>query len=118
MCSKIKFYCGPINSMDIWTIIYGLTLILLEPEVLSLGHQYKARPAGTSVYSMLTDQLLVLILISLKFIMNIFKNERCIIPFKNFSRLRVNTVLSSYKQKIFYIFSRGNFLPSCEFYPS
>ena len=47
-----------------------LTLILLEPKVISLCHHYRARPACTSVQSdqviLLADQLEVPILIPLK----------------------------------------------------
>ena len=63
-----------------------LTLILLEPKVISICHQYRARLACTSVqsdqalYCWLTNyQLQIIILISLKMIMGSFK--RWIIPF-------------------------------------
>ena len=58
-----------------------LTLILLELKVVSLCHQYRVRPACTSVQSnqalhMLADQLHVLILIPLKLIIEGSKTGR------------------------------------------
>ena len=62
--------------------MFILNLILLEPKVISVCHQYSARPVCTSMQS---DQTLycrltnfqVLILISLKIIMDGSKNESC-----------------------------------------
>ena len=76
-----------------------LTLILPTPKVISLWcHQYRARPTCTSVQC---DQALycwptsswyqVLILISLKMIMDSAKNWRWIIPFKKFGMVSVKT---------------------------
>ena len=69
-----------------------LTLMLLEPKVISLCHQAslhfpEARPGSI----LLADQLQVLILISLKkWSKDSSRNGRRIIPFKKFSKLRVN----------------------------
>ena len=72
-----------------------LSLILLEPKVISLCHQYRAMPVCTSMqhdqalYILLADQLEVLILVSLKVIMDSAKNRWWINDFKKFRRLRV-----------------------------
>ena len=76
-----------------------LTLILPTPNVNSLCHQYKARPACTSVHNawpcsiLLAGHLQVFILISLKTIMDSSKNARWNIPFKKFGMVRVKTAL-------------------------
>ena len=61
-------------------------------------NQYRARPACTSIQSdqgsiLLADQLQVLILGSLKMIIENSKNRRWIISFKKFSRLWVKHIL-------------------------
>ena len=68
-----------------------LTLILAKQRVISLCHQYKARPACTSMQS---DQALLLYcwltnIDITKMKMDIAKNVRSIIPFKKYERLRV-----------------------------
>ena len=78
---------------------FTLTLILLEPKVISLCHQYWVRPACISVqlnlalYSCLTN-----------FKMDNSKNGKLIIPFKKFSRLRVkcNHIVLNERTKIYY----------------
>ena len=83
---------------DLWPlgeVFISLNLILLKPKVISLCHQYKARPDFTSGQS---DQALycwLLIFLSLKMIMNNSKIERWNISFKKFSRLRVNIQMYS-----------------------
>ena len=80
-----------------------LTLILLKPKVISYYHQHRTRPAFTSQ----AHQLHVLILISLKLLMDGSKNIMWIIPFKKFSRLMVKQtcppsfLYSSFKNFIF-----------------
>ena len=79
-----------------------LTLILLEQKVISLCHQH--RNQANIIYMqisivwpgsiLLAGQLQVIILISLKMIMNISENGKLIIPFMKFSRLNVNRSLN------------------------
>ena len=62
--------------------------------MISLFHQYRSRPDGTYMQSdlalcLMADHLQVLILISLKMIMNSSKKGRWIIPVKKISRLNV-----------------------------
>ena len=72
-----------------------LTLILLEPEVNSLFHQYRARPVCTSMQS---DQALYCWLTTHipKMIIDSPINVKLIIPFKKFSRLRVKKIAFVY----------------------
>ena len=65
-----------------------LTLILLEPKVISLCHQYRAKPACTSMQS---DRLYQLQVLTLKMIMDSPKNGRRNILFKKFNKLRVKS---------------------------
>ena len=55
-------------------------------QVISLCHQYGARPASTSMQSDQALKCWLTILISLKMIMDSSKNGGWIIPFKKFSR--------------------------------
>ena len=68
--------------------MYVLTFMLLKPRVISLCHQFKARPASTSVGFILLADLQLLSFISLKLIMESSKNGRWSIPFKKFSRVK------------------------------
>ena len=78
-CSSRLFVSIPHLS---WCL-YLFACILLELKVISLCHQYRARPACTSVQSdqalycsiLLPDQLKVLILISLKMILTVLKMD-------------------------------------------
>ena len=85
--SHHKLYINDLNSK--------LTLILLEPKLISLCHQYRACMPVQSDQALLllADHLQVLVLISIKIIMDSSKNGRWIIPFMKFSRLRVNQKL-------------------------
>ena len=84
--------------------IYISTLTLLEPKAFSLCHQCRARPACTSVQSDQAEALYCCWLTNFKFsswypyksIMESSEDGRRIIPVKNFSRWRVNTVLYIY----------------------
>ena len=61
----------------------------------AFDHQYRAKPAVQTDHSLLwllAGQFQLLILISLKVILDSSKNGNWIIPFKKFSRLRVKTV--------------------------
>ena len=72
-------------------VFYTLTLILPKTKVISICHQYGARPACTSMqYDQPLCCWLTVGLISLKMITDSSKNGRWIIPFKKFIRLRVN----------------------------
>ena len=74
----------------------SLTCTLLDPKVISLHHQYRARPALFHIRAvwpgsiLLTEQLQILILISPKLIKNSSKNVRWTSIFKKYSRLRFN----------------------------
>ena len=74
-------------------IISDLTLFLMEPKVISICHQCRARPACTSVqydqplYFWLTNMKKYFILISLNYKWTVNKNNRCIIPINNFGML-------------------------------
>ena len=62
--------------------VFKLTLILLEPKVISLCHHYRARRAVWPSFSFHLDVL--------KFIMDSSKNGRRIIPFKEIQPVKVN----------------------------
>ena len=94
-----SFNNSKVLNLHSFYILNVLTLILPKPKLVILFHQYRARPACTSsqsyqaLYWWLTGNeillLQVLILISLKMVMESSKNGRWIIPFKEFSRIRV-----------------------------
>ena len=100
-----------VEQLEVFLQMYEkvlFTLILSEPKVISLCHQYRARWACTSMQS---DQALYCWLINLKFSFwyplydnRQFQNWRWIIPFKKFSRLRV-------KRKCIIIVIMISFLP-------
>ena len=81
----------------ILSIEFSLTLLLMESNVISLCHGYRARPAWTSMQS---DQALYcwqtifkfLILISLKIVIDSSYNGRWIISFNIFSWWRVKQI--------------------------
>ena len=74
-----------------------LTLILLKPKVISLNATSLEPGQPAHLCSLLlADQLQVLILISLKLIMESSENGIWIIPFKKFSRLRATIALTEY----------------------
>ena len=80
-------------------ISFSLTLILLEPKVISVCQQYRARPACTSVQSdlvlyrwMSNFQASSFLNIPKMIKDSSSKNGRWIIPFKRFGRLRVKDV--------------------------
>ena len=72
-----------------------LTLIMPTSKVISLCHQYRFQ-ASLHICAvwpgsiLLADQLQVLVLISLKMVMDSSKNVMWIIPFKKFGMVRVN----------------------------
>ena len=71
--------------------------------MISLYHQYRATATCTSVQSV-GYQIQVLISISLKMIMESYKNGRWFNPFKNFGRLRVNDFNVTMEKYYFYLF--------------
>ena len=85
----------PVNK--IFLKLELLTLILLEPNVIGFCHQYRARPDCMSMQSVQALYVQSHILISLKLIMDNFKNRRSTCPLKKFSRLRIkchyNTII-------------------------
>ena len=93
-----KAFYTNLVSIESFTVFHYLTLILPTSKVISLCHQYWARPACTSMQSdqdlyYWPTQLQVFILISLKMIMHSAKNGRWIMPFKKFGMIRVNVYL-------------------------
>ena len=79
-------------------VYYYLTLTLLEPKMINLCHQYRARPicAVWPGSILLANQLPSSYLDFPKMIVDSSKNARQIITFKKFSRLRVNKEFMSF----------------------
>ena len=82
------------NLLTVLHAWFNLTLILLKQTWLVFATSIEpGQPAHHAVWPssiLLADHLQVLILISLNMIMDRSKNGRWIIPFKKFSRLKVN----------------------------